>query len=766
MVYSLLSTEKSGVVKIDIDFCYERRDEVIKYVTEKYGQDRVAQIITFGTMAAKGSIRDVGRVLGVSYDKVDKIAEAVPNEIGIGLKEALEKSDDLQEMYQSDSEVKEVLDYAVELEGQSRHASTHAAGVVITKEELTNYTPLYQSDGEVTTQYPMDDLEALGLLKMDFLGLRNLTIIDKTIDRVAENKEEEIVVEEIPFDDPQVYELLSTGHTLGAFQLESDGMRRLIAKLEPEEIEDIVALLALYRPGPLGSGMVDDFIARRHGEEEIEYPHPDLKELLEPTYGVILYQEQVMQIVQKVAGYSLGGADILRRAMGKKKSELMKKHRKIFIEGNSEIPGAVNNGYSRELAEELFGLIEYFSGYGFNKAHSASYAHVSYYTAYLKTHYPVEFMAALMTSHIENEDKIAQYMQEAERMGLEVLPPDVNTSQFGFTVVDDKIRFGLQGIKHVGHKAIAEIISARQEEQFADLIDFCQQVDLGKVNQTVIESLIKAGAFDFTDSNRAQMLEGLPQIFEQARRLQKEQSDGQRSFFDLFADEDEFMSNRQELPEVDEFPQQKLLALEKEVIGLYLSGHPLEQVLPALRKQRTKPLKELNSAEEKVIVGGIITFKREIVTKNQRQMAFLTLEDETEEAEVVIFPDTYQRTADLLEQDELILVTGKGDQEGKVIANQITELASQSEEKESVSRAEIDQSAVVHLQLREEEQKKLTELKQIVTNNQGSTPIYLHLVIGSQRISIKLSSKYNVQLTDDFKSQLQKLGIKYYYPES
>ncbi|MGM0501777.1 MAG: DNA polymerase III subunit alpha, partial [Bacillota bacterium] len=361
-----LNPARVSLPDIDIDFCYERRDEVIKYVTEKYGQDRVAQIITFGTMAARAAVRDVGRVLDVDYDKTDKIAKSI---YGGTIAEALEESDELKKMYQEDNEVEEVLDYADKLEGLPRHASTHAAGVVITKDELTKYTPLYQNGGEVTTQYAMDDLEALGLLKMDFLGLRNLTVIDKTLDLVQETQQVELDLAEITFDDPEVFELLSSGHTLGVFQLESDGIRRLITKLQPEELEDVIALLALYRPGPLGSGMVDDYIARRHGEQEIEYPHSDLKEILEPTYGVILYQEQVMQIVQKIAGYSLGEADILRRIMGKKKEKLMKKHKSIFIEGNEDVPGAVNNGYSRELGEELFELIEYFSGYGFNKAH-------------------------------------------------------------------------------------------------------------------------------------------------------------------------------------------------------------------------------------------------------------------------------------------------------------------------------------------------------------------------------------------------------------
>ncbi|MCK8817910.1 DNA polymerase III subunit alpha [Natroniella sulfidigena] len=749
-----LNPARVSMPDIDIDFCYERRDEVIDYVTEKYGADKVAQIITFGTMAAKGAVRDVGRVLGISYDKTDKVAKAIPNSLGITLKDALEESDELQKLYNSDSEVKELIDYSQRIEGLKRHASTHAAGVVITKEELTNYTPLYQSKGEVTTQYDMDTLEQLGLLKMDFLGLRTLTVIDKALSLINENRANDLTPGDLSFDDPAVFELLGQGLSLGVFQLESDGMRRLIKQLKPENIEDIIALLALYRPGPLGSGMVDDFIARRHGEQEVEYPHPDLKEILEPTYGVILYQEQVMQIVQQIAGYSLGEADILRRSMGKKKPEVMKKHRSIFINGNGDIPGAVNNGYSQELAEELFELIEYFSGYGFNKAHSTAYAYVSYQTAYLKAHYPVEFMAALLTSIIGNSDKVAEYILEAERMEIEILPPDVNHSRIAFTVEGGKIRFGLKGIKNVGQKAIEEIIAVREEEKFSDLFDFCQRVDLSKVNKRVVESLIKAGAFDSLGNYRSQLLKVLPDAFAQAQRIQQERSNGQTSFLDLFEQTDDFMVDQVELPEIEEFDQQKLLALEKEMLGLYLSGHPLEQHLDKLEEKRNKTSQEIKEGKERAILGGLITNNREIITKNQRQMSFLTVEDEVGDFEVIVFPDTYQRYQEFLLEDEPILVTGRVNQEGKVIADKIGSLTtgdfSSSSKKEPF-----------HLQLKEFDQQKLVELKDLLIDFSGMNPVYLHLIIEGYRVSIRLAAKYNLNVTPKLRQKLSELKVKH-----
>ena len=768
-----LNPARVSMPDIDIDFCYERRDEVIDYVTKEYGQDKVAQIITFGTMAARGAIRDVGRVLDVSYDKTDKIAKAVPNSLGINLVEAIEESNQLKEMYHQDNEVKKVIDYSKQIEGLPRHASTHAAGVVITEKELTNYTPLYQNDGEVTTQYDMDDLESLGLLKMDFLGLRNLTVIDKTLKLVEQKHGKKIDLKELSLADEKVFELLSSGLTLGVFQLESEGMIRLIQKLKPTEMEDIIALLALYRPGPLGSGMVDDFIARRHGEEEIEYLHPDLKEILEPTYGVILYQEQVMQIAQKIAGYSLGEADLLRRAMGKKKPEVMAEQKSIFIEGNQEIKGVVNNGYSRELAQELFRLIEYFSGYGFNKAHSTAYAYVSYQTAYLKAYYPVEFMAALLNSVIGNSDKVAVYIEEAERMGIEILSPDVNASGVKFKVAEDKIRFGLEAVKNVGEKAIEAIIKARVGQEFETLMDFCSRVNLGKANQRVVESLIKAGAFDSLGVYRSQLLKILPKVFEQGSRLQKERSNGQRSFSDILAGEEKFVDDEIELPQIEEFKFNKLLALEKEMLGFYFSGHPLDEYLDLLKQKRDTAIKELKP-NTKAVVGGIINQVNEIITKNDRPMAFLTIEDETSELEVVVFPNVYQENNALIREDEVVLVAGKVEDE-KIIANNLVDLSSQDIELNNKSKTEqkkinkkdknSKQKSELHLQLEKyktgQHNRVLRKLNQLLLKSEGDSQVYLHLIIAKKRVIIKLSAEYKVVINKELEKDLVGLDIEY-----
>ncbi len=757
-----LNPARVSMPDIDIDFCYERRDEVIDYVVKKYGQDKVAQIITFGTMAAKGATRDIARVLGASYDKGDKIAKAIPNSLGITLDKALEESSALQQLYQQDLQSKEIIDYSRQIEGLPRHASTHAAGVIITKEEITNYTPLYMSKGEVTTQYPMADLEALGLLKMDFLGLRTLTVIDKSLKLIKENQGVEIDLKQLSFNAPKVFEMLSSGDSLGVFQLESGGMRRLIQKLKPEEIEDVIALLALYRPGPLGSGMVDDFIARRHGEEEISYPHQDLEEILQPTYGVILYQEQVMQIAQQIAGYSLGEADILRRAMGKKKVEVMKKHRDIFVKGSENITGAINNGYSQELAEELFELIEYFSGYGFNKAHSTAYAYVSYQTAYLKAHYPLEFMAALISSIIGNSDKVGEYINELDRMGIELLVPDINYSQTIFTVENDNIRFGLAGIKNVGAKAITAIVEARKNEKFKELNDFCEKVDLTKVNQRVIESLIKAGAFDSLGYHRSQLLQVLPQVYTQAQQVQKQKSNGQTSFFDILED-DQFIATKIEMPEINEFDSKRLLSLEKDILGFYLTGHPLEDALDQIKSLRDVNTSDLEANREKIILGGLITANREIVTKNNRQMTFLTIEDEISEAEVIVFPNIYDKYQEYILEDQIVIISGKVNQEGKLIASKIIDLDNY-QQKSSENKSIVEKN--VHLQLIHTDEELLAKLKDILLTFQGNNRVYLHLIIKSNRIIIKLNDDYNVVMNDQLKIKLRDLEIDYAITDS
>ncbi|MBM7622588.1 DNA polymerase III subunit alpha [Sporohalobacter salinus] len=739
-----LNPQRVSMPDIDIDFCYQRRDEVIDYVTEEYGQDRVAQIITFGTMAARAVVRDVGRVLDLPYAQVDEIAKLIP--FGADLEEALESSQDLKELYHKKDRVKELIDYAQKLEGLPRHASTHAAGVVISKEKLTEYTPLQQNKGEVTTQYPMGDLEAIGLLKMDFLGLRTLTVINNTLEIIEQTQDVELNLAEISLDDEKTYELLQTGNTEGLFQIESNLFQRLIADLKPTRFEDLIALLALGRPGPLGSGMVDDFIKRCHGEAEVEYPHPVLKEILEETYGVILYQEQVMRIANEIAGYSLGEADILRRGMGKKKPELLKKHRQKFIDG------ALEKGYSEELANELFDLMEYFGGYGFNKSHSAAYAFVSYRTAYLKTYYPVEFMAALLSSVMGNSDKVARYIEECNRMEIEVLPPDVNESEVRFTVVEDRIRFGLEAVKNVGQKAIEEIIRSRKEEgNFESLADFCQKVSLGKVNQRVIESLIKAGAFDSLGAHRSQMLTVLEDLYEQARQIQKEKGNGQQSFGD-FLDADEFGNVEIRLPEMSEYSHEQLLAMEREYLGLYISGHPIDKYQNLLSKNRFKSIVAIKdlSDEEEVKFGGIINDLNQIVTKNGKDMAFLELEDRTGRLEVIVFPEQYNDSQELLIPKNFIMGKGRLDknEEGtKLIAQKLHEAP---EEK-------------LYLKLEDINSKQLQRLARVLKGVSGSTPVYLVLKLAKEKIVISTGNQFSVKLETELENKLQEIsGVKDY----
>ncbi|ADL13378.1 DNA polymerase III subunit alpha [Acetohalobium arabaticum] len=739
-----LNPQRVSMPDIDIDFCYQRRDEVIDYVTEKYGQDRVAQIITFGTMAARAVVRDVGRVLDLSYAQVDKIAKLIP--FDADLDEALESSQELKDLCQKKDEIKELIDYAQKLEGLPRHASTHAAGVVISKEELTEYTPLQQNKGEVTTQYPMGDLEAIGLLKMDFLGLRTLTVINNTLEIIERTQGIKLDLDEIPLDDEQTYQLLQTGNTEGLFQIESNLFQRLIADLKPTRFEDLIALLALGRPGPLGSGMVDDFIKRRHGEAEVEYPHADLEEILEETYGVILYQEQVMRIANEIAGYSLGEADILRRGMGKKKPELLKKHRQKFIDG------ALDKGYSEELANELFDLMEYFGGYGFNKSHSAAYAFVSYRTAYLKTYYPVEYMAALLSSIMGNSDKVARYIEECNRMGIEVLPPDVNESEVRFTVVGDRIRFGLEAVKNVGQKAIEEIIRARQEEgAFESLTDFCQKVFLGKVNQRVIESLIKAGAFDSLGAYRSQMLTVIEDLYEQAHKIQKEKGNGQQSFGD-FLNADEFGNVEVKLPEMSEYSHDQLLAMEREYLGLYISGHPIDKYQDLLAENRFESIvaiKDLADKEE-VRFGGIINSINQIITKNGKDMAFLELEDRTGQLEVVVFPEQYNKFQELLIPNEFIMGQGRLDQneEGaKLIAHSLQKAPEKK----------------LYLKVKEISSAELQQLAAALKKFSGSTPVYLVLKLNREKIIISTSSQFSVKLEPGLENRLQEIsGVEDY----
>lgn len=664
-----LNPERVSMPDIDIDFCYERRGEVIEYVRRKYGEDRVAQIITFGTMAARAAIRDVGRAMGLTYGEVDTVAKKVPHELGISLEDALKENPEFAEAAKQNARIEQLVEIARQVEGFPRHASTHAAGVVIAPEPLTRLVPLQRSsEDEVTTQIAMDDIETTGLLKIDFLGLRTLTVLRDAVNLTERRTGQPVNLERIPLDDPAAYQLLSQARTLGVFQLESGGMRRLIASLRPERFDDLVPLVALYRPGPLGSGMVEDFIRGRHGEREAAYMHPLLEPVLKETYGVILYQEQVMQISHVLAGFTLAEADVLRRAMGKKKPQELAKMKEKFL------AGAGARGVSASVAEQVFGLMEFFSGYGFNKSHSAAYALVAYQTAYMKARFPLEFMCALISSVLGASEKVAQYIEECHAMAIPVLGPDVNHSGAGFGIEDDAVRFGLLAVKNVGRQAIDAIVSERERNgAYSSLFDFCRRVGGTMVNKRVVESLVRVGALSSTGRSRREMLLVIDRAFEQAGA--RPSSGRQLSFFDLASDTSAFIGDEHWVP-AEEFPQAELLRMEREYMGVYLSGHPLGPWRPAFQKAGAVPIADLEEAADgrEVIVGGLITRTRTLTTRAGRQMAALQIEDLTGSIEIIIFPDAYQRLERLPATDEVVFVKGRldrRDDEIKILAGQI-----------------------------------------------------------------------------------------------
>lgn len=744
-----LSPERVSLPDIDIDFCMERREEVIDYVSRRYGKENVAQIITFGTMAARGVVRDVGRALDMAYGEVDRIAKLVPNRLNMTLEQALKEERRLREMAERDERVGELIETARTLEGLTRHASIHAAGVVITPEPLVNYLPLCRgAKGEVVTQYAMDDIEALGLLKMDFLGLRTLTVIEKTCGLIERGRGEKVCVEELPLDDPATYRLLCEAKTTGIFQLESRGIRDILRKLKPESFEDLVALVALYRPGPLGSGMVDDFIKRKHGLQPIEYELPELEALLKETYGVIVYQEQVMNIASELAGFSMGAADELRRAMGKKKLEVMVRQRERFVEG------AVGRGIEREKAERLFDLMEYFAGYGFNKSHSAAYALVAYRTAYLKAHYPQEFMAALLTSDRDNTDKVINDITECREMGIKVLPPDVNQSGKDFSVVGTDIRFGLAAVKNVGEGAVDSILEAREKGgPFLSIFDCCRRVDLRLVNRRVVESLIKCGAFDSTGGGRSQLMASVDLAMEAASRAQKSLAAGQ---FDLFAGAGGAgEAPEPSLPELAEWPESQLLAGEKEALGFYITGHPLgrfERELRHFTDTDTRNLAERRNGG-KVRLAGIVRSLRSQTTKRGERMAYVTLEDLYGSAEVIAFPEVYRAAEGLLQGEEPLLVEGNvepGEEVTRIIAEGIYPL--------SQARERLATKLHLSLQATGLTREFILELRRLLEGEKGKCEVLLHLLFPEGReVVVAAGEKWRVRLTDELLGRVSEL---------
>ncbi len=713
-----LNPERISLPDIDIDFCFERREDVIRYVTEKYGKENVTQIITFGQMKARAVIRDVGRALDMPYSEVDRIAKLIPNQLNITIDDAIEQEPLLKRLMDEDPKVRGLIDVARALEGLPRHASTHAAGVVISQKPLVEYLPLYKGQKEniVTTQYPMKDVERIGLIKFDFLGLKTLTVIDRTVRLIRENRGVELDVDDLSLDDESTYRLLSSGNTNGIFQLESSGIKELLKKLKPSTFEDLMAAVALYRPGPLQSGMVDEFIKRKHGSVPVTYELPQLKDILENTYGVIVYQEQVMEIAKTLAGFTPGEADKLRKAMGKKLPEEMLEQRNRFIDG------AKKRNVPLKTAEKIFDLMAHFAGYGFNKSHSAAYALIAYQTAYLKAHYPLEFMAALLTSDMNDTDKVIKYISECREMGIEVLPPHLNESAMEFTVRDGKIRFGLAAVKNVGRAAIEEIISERNKKPFTSLFDFLSRVDTRRINKKVVESLIKCGAFDFTGSKRAQLMTSLETMMEAVQGVQRDRNTGQTSIFDVLGSG--MQVTVPELKEVDEWSERELLSYEKETLGFYISSHPLSGYTDRLRAFATHTVESLREGERdgEVSVGCVVTEVREINTKRGDRMAFLKIEDLTGGMEVIVFSDLYQRTREVIHSEEPLLIRGRAerDEETKLIASDIVPL----------SRAGGITTKKIHIYASTDGllPQRFEELKGILRENPGRSPVFLHLV--------------------------------------
>ncbi len=720
-----LNPDRAGMPDIDIDFCYERRGEVIEYVTQKYGSDHVAQIITFGTMQAKAAIRDVGRAFGVAYTDVDRIAKLVPNDLGITIDDALTKEPQLRQLVDTDKTANEIISTAQTLEGLNRHASVHAAGVVIADKPLNEYVPLYKtSDGQITTGYSMNAIAKIGLLKMDFLGLRTLTVISQAIKLIKQHRNIDLDIATIPLDDLKTYGMLSQANSFGVFQLESPGMRDLLKKIKPSEFEDLVSILALYRPGPMGSGMLDDFIKRKRGDVPIVYDHPKLEPVLKATYGIILYQEQVMQIPVVLAGFTMVQADHLRRAMSKKIQSVMEQTRKAFVNGCF-----TTSRIDEKKANRIFDLIDYFSGYGFNRSHSAAYALITYQTAYLKANFPVEFMAALLTSERDNTDKVVEYVKECKHMGIEVVPPDVNQSMSEFSVGGEKkIYYGLLAVKNVGSTAIESIIANRESNgPYKSIFDLSERVDLRLVNRKVLESLIKCGALDGFKVRRSQMMAVLDRALDLGAKTQKEKSSGQVSFFNLGLD-DGFDKDKETLPDIEEWHDRQRLTFEKESLGFYVSGHPLSSYQTEIEEftdYTTKTLKRAIDGEEVRLVALVTGVKLTNTKKTNERMAILRAEDLDGEFEAVVFPSVYANLATFIKEGEVAFISGKvsmRDEEPKIIVNDMKHM---HEIYSAIRSLKIDLSTANEM--------KFNNLKKKLASFPGKVPVFLKLNTKDQK---------------------------------
>ncbi len=744
-----LNPERITLPDIDIDFCFKGRSRVIEYVMNKYGRNNVAQIITFGTMAARAVIRDAGRGLDIPYQAVDIIAKMVPPELDATIDKSLATVPQLKEAYERDTVIHELLDVARKLEGLTRHASTHAAGVVIAPKSITEYSPLYKTiNDEVTTQYAKDEIEEIGLLKMDFLGLKTLTLIEDVVQLVRADRGEEIVVEDLPLDDNDTYTLFSKAQTTGVFQFESSGMQDILRKLKPTRFEDLIALNALYRPGPIKSGMIDDYIRGRHGKLKFQTENEQLKEVLNETYGVFVYQEQVMKTASALGGFSLGEADILRRAMGKKKVSVMKAQREKFVEG------AKKRKTGEEEAEKIFDLMENFAGYGFNKSHSAAYALIAYRTAYLKAHYPVHFMAALLTNDKEHSDKVVKNINECREMEIKVLPPDINSSNIDFAVEGKSIRFGLAAIKNVGEAAIRSILDARKKlGRFDSIFTFCTEVDLRLVNKRVLESLIKSGSFDSLGFRRSQLFAVVDNAIEQAQRAIADREAGQGSLFNVSGFSRP--SSKQALPEIEEWNDNVLLTYEKETLGFYITGHPLNDYVEELDEFCSHTTSSLAEAEhgQNVTLGGIITSLRRKKTRRGDMMAAFVLEDLHGFVEIVVLPEKYKRYQGTLENDLPVFVKGSLESEEektKILLEQISSLKKIREKQAESVFIKVMKTGI--------DEEIVSKLMEIFDRHRGTCPTTFLLIYPQEyQVFLKASTEHHVSPTKEFISDVEDL---------
>lgn len=734
-----LNPERVSMPDFDVDFCYVRRNEVIDYVIRKYGEDHVAQIVTFGTMAARAAIKDVGRALNLPYSQVDQISKLIPAELSMTISKALESSPELKLRYESDVKIQELVDTAKKLEGMPRHSSTHAAGVVITDKRVSDYVPLSKNDESIVTQYTMTTLEELGLLKMDFLGLRTLTVISDT-EKLIQKQNKNFKIENIPMDDKDVFKMISRGDTNGVFQFESVGMRNVLMQLKPESIEDLIAVISLYRPGPMSS--IPKYIENRHNPKNIKYDHPALSKILDVTYGCIVYQEQVMQIFRELAGFSLGRADIVRRAMSKKKADVMEREHQIFIngledeDGNILVEGCIRRGIEKKIADKIYSEMESFASYAFNKSHAAAYAVVSYQTAYLKCHYKSEFMASLLTSVLDNADKIAAYINECKAQKIEILPPHINESNESFTVVGSNIRFGMLAVKGLGRNAARSIIKERKNGgNFNSLYDFCKRIAGKDVNKKAIENLIKAGAFDGLDANRQQMILSFNNIIDAVENSKRNNLDGQIGFFDVNLKSEENLSSPVELPHVPEYNKFDLLNMEKESTGMYISGHPMAEFQKVIEKRNYVKISDILSSNvknnDKIKVLAIVSDVKLKTTKSHDSMAFVEIEDMSGHVEIVVFSRILDQYSKLLREGEILVFTAKvSSQNGndvKLICEKISSLEN-DKNLENVppenSKNKNDQRHGLYIKLKSKDSSDYKKVENLLSIFDGKEPVY------------------------------------------